>query len=316
MGDRRCETGPARVWESEKVAATIIHDNGRSRLLADRQRLIPNLGPVYCRLLERRIMKRHRDSGEFGTLPANLDLVLCSTRSNPQYTEKELDSLGITGYSVLGRHLAEWKHIYKIRLILEHIEHHHSPELLLHIDATDVLIAGPLQSAVDAFLDDGRCELLFGAEKGSAPGSATTRGITDEDRRFIERIENFEISTYEAPFRHLNAGCFIGRKLAIGELFSAALELRRSIPITTVLNNGNHLIDDDQLLLRELHRLHYPRIRIDDRCKVVQNLFAVRRSELNVDCPVPGGPSFVLESAKRLVSMVGAKVVRTIRRRS
>ena len=298
------------------MPATIVHDNGRHRLVADRRRLTPNLGPAFCRLLEREVLgKAGGPRGRVST-PPDLDVVLCSTRPEKQYTEKVLDALGIDGYVVLGRHLTEWKHVFKIQLVLDHIERHPQPELLLHLDATDVLVVGELQSAVDAFLGEASCDLLFGAEKGSAPGSSTTGGITHAERRLIERIEEFEKSTYRRPFQHLNAGCFIGRKEAIRELFSEALAVRPTWPLSTVLRNGNRLVDDDQLILRELHRLHFPRARIDHLCAVFQNLFAIKRSELAVGLRVARGPGVVAEYLRHLVFVVTSRARRRARARS
>jgi len=292
------------------VPATILHDNGRHRVFADRRWLVPNLGPVFCRLLEREVLGRQGSSRGRVRKPHDLDVVLCSTRPARQYTETILDALGIDGYVVLGRHLPEWKHVFKIQLVLEHIERHPQPALLLHLDATDVLVVGELQSAVAAFLGEGSCDLLFGAEKGSAPGSRSTGGITSAERLFIERIEEFERSTYQRPFRHLNAGCFIGRKEAVRELFSEALAVRQSWPLTTVLRNGNRLADDDQLILRELHRTHHPRVRIDHLNAVFQNLFAIRRSELAVERRIARGPGFVAEYLRHLAFIVRSRARR------
>jgi len=257
------------------VPATILHDNGRLRAFVDPKRLIPNLGPVYCRILEKEVLA---DSGLRGDTvkPRDLDVVLCRTRSVKQYTERVLDALGIDGYFVLGRHLSEWRHVHKIQLVLDHVNRHPQPELLLHLDAPDVLVVGKLDSAADVFLNELSCDLLFGAEKGSAPGSGSTTGITAAERSFIERIEDFERSTYRPPACHLNAGCFIGRKEAIRELFAKVLETRGSWPLSSVLSNGNHLADDDQLILRELHRTHHPQVQIDHQNAVFQNLFAIR----------------------------------------
>jgi hypothetical protein len=297
------------------VPAIILHDNGRNRLLVERGRLKPNLGPVYCRMLERQVLDRRGVSRPDVALPSNLDLVLCSTRQTKQYTERVLDTLGVTGYHVLGRHVSEWKHILKIQLILEHIERCPTPEILMHLDATDVLVVGELRKAVIEYEKESECELFFGAEKGSAPGSAATKGITTVERQFIEDIEDFEIGAYVQPFRHLNAGCFIGRKTAIRELFERALQIRDEIPITSVLENGNHLAEDDQLLFRELHRQLHPRVRIDHQCRVFQNLFGVKRSELAVEESISPGPAFLAELLKHLASVVLGRVRLPIRRR-
>lgn len=291
------------------MPASILHNNGRLRAFDDRKRLTPNLGPVFCRLFEKQLRATSNLHGHTGK-SHDLDVILCSTRSAKQYTENVLDALGIDGYVVLGRHLSDWKHIYKIQLVLDHIARHPEPEILLHLDATDVLVIGDLKVAVDTFLNAHTCDLLFGAEKGSAPGSSTAGGITDVEKRFIERIEDFERGTYASPFRHLNAGCFIGRKQAITELFTEALHTRASWPLTTVLRNGNHLAEDDQLILRELHRMHHPRLQIDDQNTIFQNLFAIKRSELAVGHKVPRGPAFFAELIKHFVLLVANRVRR------
>jgi hypothetical protein len=294
------------------LPATILHDNGRTRAFVDSRRLVPNLGPVYCRILAKEVLADRGLRGQ-SVKPRNLDVVLCSTKPSKQYTERGLDALGIDGYVVLGRNLSDWKHVDKIQLVLDHVNRHPGPELLLHLDAPDVLVVGNLQTAADVFLNEFSCDLLLGAEKGSAPGSNTTIGITTVERRFIERIEDFERGTYRPPACHLNAGCFIGRKDAIRELFTKVLEGRETWPISSELSNGNLLADDDQLILRELHRTHHPRVQIDHQNAVFQNLFAIKRSELAVDRRVAHGPVFFVELLKHLVFLVGRRVRRNER---
>ena len=292
------------------MPATILHDNGRTRAFVDSRRLVPNLGPVYCRVLKKEVLADRRLRGH-AVKPRTLDVVLCSTRPSKQYTERGLDALGIDGYVVLGRNLSEWKHVHKIQLVLDYVIRHPGPELLLHLDATDVLVVGELQTATDVFQNEFSCDLLFGAEKGSAPGSNTTAGITTVEKSFIERIEEFERDTYRAPACHLNAGCFIGRKEAIRELFTKVLKDRESWPISSELSNGNLLADDDQLILRELHRTHHPRVQIDHQNAVFQNLFAIKRSELAVDRRVVHGPTFFVELLKHLAFLIGNRVRRS-----
>ena len=129
-------------------------------------------------LLERQMRQKKGLKGQLQK-PADLDIVLCTTKATKQYAENILEYLGIDDFVVLGRDLETWKHIYKLELIVDHIRSNPQPELLLHLDAPDVLITGDLQPAVDCFLSDFECDLLFGAEKNSAPGSKTAGGITE-----------------------------------------------------------------------------------------------------------------------------------------
>jgi hypothetical protein len=237
----------------------------------------------------------YRKKGLKGKLqkPVDLDIVLCSTYAVKQYTEKILEYLGINDFAVLGRDLESWKHIYKLKLIIEHIRRNPRPGLLLHLDASDVLVAGDLQSAVDHFQSDFECDLLFGAEKNSAPGSKTARGITETEVAFLSRIEAFEEAHYNPPFRYLNAGCFIGRKEAILDLFSEALRTRMQFQLSSRLHHGDYLYNDDQLVLRELHRKYHPRIQMDHEKRVFLNLYATKRSEVTAEHPLPGGTRFL-----------------------
>ena len=246
----------------------------------DRKRFRLNLGPAFCLLLERQLYKDKSLKGQLQR-PADLDIVLCTTRATKQYTENILEYLGIDDFVVLGRHLETWKHIYKLELIVDHIKNNPQPGLLLHLDAPDVLVMGDLQAAVDYFHSDFDCDLLFGAEKNSAPGSKTTGGIMQSEVEFLSRIESFEEASYQAPFQYLNAGCFIGRKEYILDLFSEALHTRKQMKLSSRLHHGDYMYNDDQLVLRELHRKHYPRIQLDHRNKIFQNLYATRRSEIS-----------------------------------
>jgi len=240
--------------------------------------------------------------------PVDLDIVLCTTRASKQYTENILEYLGIDDFVVLGRHLEDWKHIYKLKLIVDHIKRNPQPELLLHLDAPDVLVNGDLQTAVDCFHSDFECDLLFGAEKNSAPGSKTVGGILPSEVEFISRIEAFEEASYQAPLQYLNAGCFIGRKKYILDVFSEALHTRKQLQLNSRLGYGGYLYDDDQLVLREFHRRHYPRIQIDHGNRIFQNLFATTRSEISTRHFVPGRIGFLTAYLSYLLFILSRKI--------
>jgi hypothetical protein len=269
------------------------------------------MGPVFFQLLENHFFSQKGLKGRCKK-PGDLDIVLCSTHPKKQYTENILEYLGMDDFAVLGRDLKTWKHIYKIKLIVEHIKKHPYPGLLLHLDAPDVLVIDDLQPAVDRFNSDFQCDLLFGAEKNSAPGSKTTRGINESEVRFLSRIEQFEEASYDPPFRYLNAGCFIGRKEYILELFSEALDIRKHLQLSSRLHHGDYMYDDDQLILRELHRRHYPRIQIDHGNKVFQNLYAIQRSEISANHRVPSGAKFLTAYAGHLALIMSGKIKRRL----
>ena len=128
--------------------------------------------------------------------------------------------------------------------------------------------------------------------------------------RFLSRIEEFEEATYQPPFQYLNAGCFIGRKECILDLFSEALRTRKQLQLSSRLYHGDCMHDDDQAVLRELHRRHYPRIQLDHGNKVFQNLYATERSEISARYPVPGGIRFLAAYLSYVTSIVSRKIKR------
>jgi len=288
---------------------SIFHNNGKLVVFKDRERFQLNLGPAFFLLLERQLYKDKSLKGQLRR-PVDLDIVLCTTRATKQYTENILEYLGIDDFVVLGRHLETWEHIYKLKLIVDYIRDNPQPGLLLHLDAPDVLVTGDLQAAVDCFQSDFNCDLLFGAEKNSAPGSKTIGGVMQSEVEFLSRIERFEEASYQAPFQHLNAGCFIGRKEYILDIFSEALRARKQMNLSSRLGYGGYMYNDDQLVLREIHRRHYPRIQLDHGNKVFQNLYATKRSEVSFRHPVPGGARCLVAYLRYLMFIVAHKIKR------
>ena len=208
----------------------------------------------------------------------------------------------------LGRQLEAWQHIQKLKLIVDYIEKNPEPRILLHLDAPDVLVIGDLRHTMDCFNSEFGCDLLLGAEKNSMPSLQSAVNLTDRDARFLNRIEQFERAIYRYPFQHLNAGCFIGSKESILELFSEALNSRKQWRLSSRMWHGDLMHDDDQVVLRELHRKNYPRIQIDHENKVFQNLYATKRSEISASPPVPGGIRFLNAFISHMHSIASAKM--------
>lgn len=295
------------------MAAIIYHNNGRQILFGDRKRCQVNLGPVFFKIIERKFLADNNLQGKFKR-PKNLDIVICNSSPARQYTEKILDYLGIDDYIVLGKHLKQWKHIYKIQLILDYIKSNRQPDYILHLDAPDVLVVNDLQLAVDRFCSDFSCDLLFGAEKNSAPGSRTAGGITIEEKRFIERIEQFEKAKYGPLFPHLNAGCFIGRKDFLLGLLSETLSNSKFLKASSIMHHGDYLFNDDQLIFREVHRDYYPRIQIDHTCRIFQNMYIIKKTELSTEYIIPRGLKLFTEYCRYFIPLLFHEAIKRFRK--
>ena len=247
----------------------VFHANGGFNLP------LINKGPVYANILEQYFFQSPKRQYP---KPKDLDILLCHNYPVVPLTERCLNHLGIAGYHVLGREIIKFRTFYKIPLMLEYLKRHSTAEYVLHLDARDVLLVDDPKIILDRFTTHFSCDILFNAEKISYPG--LYHGLAPEDQPKIKRIEQFEASNYPGPFSHLNSGCFIGQRTAIIEMLEEAVAQEGflvSFP------------NDDQGIIRDMHRKWYPRIQIDDQCRIFQSLVQITKEELKAPCPIGFG---------------------------
>lgn len=246
---------------SEDIETPLVfHANGGFRLP------LINKGPVYADVIEQCFFQKKKK--QFSS-PKNLDILLCHNYPEAPLAERCLNHLGIAGYHVLGREISTFRNFYKIPLVLDYLKKHSTADYILHLDARDVLLIENPEIIVDRFITKFSCDILFNAEKGSHPGIFFD--IAPEDQAKIRAIEQFEKSTYTGPFFHLNSGCFIGHRAAIIEMLEEAVSQEGflvSFP------------NDDQGIIRDIHRRWYPRIQIDHQCQIFQCLYLMKMDEL------------------------------------
>ena len=109
----------------------------------------------------------------------------------------------------------------------------------------DVLLLKDANGIIDAFENDFDCDMLFNGELISYPEN--------------EELANFEKSIYkESPFRYLNSGVWIAKTEFLNEVIGDILEFRSSRP------------KSDQEIYRKLHRKYFPRVQVDNKCKIFQ----------------------------------------------
>lgn len=230
--------------------------------------------------------------------PENLEIVLCHNYRDKPVAQRSLEHLGIFDYVVLGQNIHPWTNFLKIDLILDHLRNRCKTEYVLHIDAGDVLVTGDLAEVLKRFTREFECDALFNAEKMSSPGMRLRKVAVGRRKRIasgrpgpipwipedfekVRRIEEFEKSIYAAPFRHLNSGCYIGRRQPLIDFLEEVVSLK-GFAIT------GYLEDDDQVLVREVHRRRYPQFQIDTRCRIFQCLYQISRQELVTRFPLDG----------------------------
>ena len=244
----------------ESKTPLVFHANGGFRLP------LSNKGPVFADLIEQNFFQKKTRTN---SKPDNLDILLCHNYPEAPLAERCLNHLGMAGHQVLGKEISTFRNFYKISLVLDYVRKHSTADYILHLDARDVLLIDDPKMIVDRFIAQFSCDILFNAEKGSHPGIYP--GIAPDDQTKIRAIEQFEQSTYPGPFFHLNSGCYIGHRAAVIEMLEEAVSQEgflASFP------------NDDQGIIRDVHRRWYPRIQIDHQCLIFQCLYLMKKEEL------------------------------------
>ena len=182
--------------------------------------------------------------GSFADDP-DLTIITYNTEQGPSLLERCASHLG-TSVVVLGRDLRDWRWEYKVTLPRDYLRAKRSSPYVMCVDAFDTLI---LASPADILRRYRRSSaaVLFGNTHTDYPPSEVHRRFEDEVAR-------------DAPphHRHLNAS-FIGR---YEDVLAGLDELAEAIGTGARWARTAERFDD-QLAWRELHRRHYPRLRID-----------------------------------------------------
>ena len=134
---------------------------------------------------------------------------------------------------------------------VQHLLSEIDSEYVLYSDSRDAVLIGPPGYAVEKLLQNNRCQLLFGADRINWPA-------LPEFREFEAAVSEVEGS----DFRFLNGGGWIGRTEFCNQFFAEACE-------TAPLKEAPH---SEQGILKQLYKKYYPRVQLDHRCEVFQNI--------------------------------------------
>jgi hypothetical protein len=180
-------------------------------------------------------------------------IVTYSNYAEPTLLERGLAWLGFGDYVVLRTAARPWTQRYKLTLLGDWLAGGACrTEFLLCLDADDILFVNHPRLALERFRA-AACDILFGATGADAPRSP--------------ECWEFEcsIGEYRDPgHAHLNAGGFMGRARFIGDCTRRILDAWRADPAFCESPRGF----SDQLGWRRMHRLYYPRVKIDWACSV------------------------------------------------
>lgn len=234
------------------------------------------LNPLWAPLL--RLWERNRAEKSQPKDGRLLTVVTWNSTDEKTIAEKSLDRLGIP-YIVLGRHIKEWKHRYKITLLNEVMGTIKTP-YLMGFDSFDVLVLRDPEEAIAEF-EKMSCEIVFNAEPHFWPdcgkNAQTGKGYIEQEWKA------FEESVGERPWRFLNSGVWMGRTEYCKFYFSEAEKERERV--LACLKDGRlpayeknqfqKIEDSDQVIFHSLFRRFYPKIKIDSRNRIFFNVVAL-----------------------------------------
>ncbi len=147
-------------------------------------------------------------------------------------------------YVMKGRGTQNWVNTMKAGLLADYLPNI-TTKYTMGIDSHDALLIRDGNHLVDTFEKEFDCDMLFNAELVSYPEN--------------NELANFEKDIYgDSPFRYLNSGVWIAKTEFLNQVIGDVLKFRSSRP------------KSDQEIYRKLHRKYFPRIQIDNKCKLFQ----------------------------------------------
>jgi hypothetical protein len=235
------------------TSAPIIHSPGMSNPDYDDTN---ECWGFFCRVAEKANSKS----------PSDTEIVVCNNMEEP-VAEKCLNSMGLK-YTALGKDIKNWDNILKIQLVLDHISKCEA-EQILYFDSRDVVVVGDI-SHCDDILDRRQCSMLFNAETKFYPKCPSLKGT-----------EMFERQRSPNEYFALNAGCWIGKTEFLKDALEDALDMDLSRHLSE--NKGAieeyRIIKSDQLRWHLLYERLHPKIKVDHRCEMFQNIYLHKRSD-------------------------------------
>jgi hypothetical protein len=183
--------------------------------------------------------------------PHDLTIITCNNGHEAMgLLESSLDLLGVP-YLVTGRGIDPWVNARdKPRAILEAAKKVET-ELLLYADSRDAILLDDPRRIVDRFRAGFDADLVFAADRMNWPPLV----------RFGS-FENEVAPKGAGDFRYLNGGVWIGRTEFCREVFAEAATMP---PLP-------EMPESEQGILKQLFQKHHPRVQLDYRCSMFQNI--------------------------------------------
>ncbi len=187
-------------------------------------------------------------------IPCDLTIFTWNTRPKPGLLEQCLSARNIE-CKVLGSNIKTWANKLKTGLNITFLETIKT-KYVMALDSYDVILLGCPAKILEMFMSFD-CNMLFSAEKNSYPKEPM---LTD-----------FEQKLTLSPYPFLNGGCWIGEAGFCLSFFKDSLKQKGFTKSPR----------DDQGIIRQQFQEVYPKAKLDNDCKIFQNLFLAKDEEFD-----------------------------------
>lgn len=196
-----------------------------------------------------------------------------SSSAHPQLTQLRL-SVQRCGYRLDTLGMGKpWRGLgSKIGLFAEYLEDKHDNDLVLFVDAYDVLLLEPATKIVRTFMAFGRPDVIFfGAETNCAP---------DRALRLL-----YPQGEHETPFRYLNSGSYLGSVRAVKAMLR---DVATDIAQSHVAFGCDPFRFDDQRWFARFALANPERVELDTRAAFFHTLHGLTPGDLRLVADQPG----------------------------
>lgn len=191
----------------------------------------------------------------------NLTIMTCNN-GHPAMglMERSLEHLGLSCL-VAGQGVDPWiNSVHKPRAVVEAARRVTTP-YLAYVDSRDAIFVDAPHVLVERF-ETFSCDMVFSADRLNWP-----------QVKAFKKFEDGLEGARESEFRYLNGGVWMGRTAFCLEFFEQAL---RTEPAAEAP-------ESEQGILKKLLQVHAPRVRLDYRCEMFQNIGFVATPIFSLD---------------------------------
>lgn len=210
-----------------------------------------------------------------GCLAASPRLLVASVSSSPHPQLAQLRlSVQRCGYRLDTLGMGEtWRGLgSKIALLAEYLQHQNDNDLILFVDAYDVLLLEPASQIVRTFMAFGKHDVVFfGAETNCAPDRAL-------HLLYPPRL-------HETPFRYLNSGSYLGSVFAVKAMLR---DVATDVAQSHVAFGGDPFRFDDQRWFARFALANPERVELDTKAAFFHTLHGLTPGDLSLVDKHPG----------------------------